>query len=186
MADDRIKLRDVDGNIVYLDADSLSIAGFTVLRERDRIAGRLAAELLDVRGTDPTLGDYGAVVRLLDVVSPVRDYLNSPSLAAGASVNLDGTTIAAAKTGKLMAARVSSSAPCKWIIKSRDGAVELTFGVLFTGLHGSDCNAPWATPDKRFTTLLGNGIDENFRVTVTNLDQENAADVHATLLWDEV
>ena len=127
---------------------------------------------------------HGMVVRPLGVVGPVRDALSTASLAAGSSANLDGTTIASGKTGKLMAVTVASSAACKWVIKSRDGAIELTFAVLFTG--GMRLTESWGSPDKRFTVLLGNGVDENFRVTVTNLDKANAADAYATIFWDEV
>lgn len=178
----------VDPVAKKLATDTITNAlGDLVHREWMRVAGDAAAELADVRNTDPTLADHGAVVRILNVVGPVRDRLTSAALAAGASVNLDGTTIAAAKTGKLMEVEVGSSVACRWDIKSRDGAVELTFATLFTGgLASGRPSRSWTPPDKRFTVLLGNGIDENFRVTATNLDAENPADVFTTIFWDEV
>lgn len=118
---------------------------------------------------------------------PVRDCLSSANLAAGSSVNLDGTTIAATKTGKLLGVQMASSAACKWIVKTRDGAIELTMGTVFTsGIAGQKPSDSFRPPDKQFCTLLGNGVDENFRVTATNLDQENAADVYVTIWWDEI
>jgi|SRR6185503_10520090 len=117
---------------------------------------------------------------------PVRDVLSSDNLAAGSSVDLDGTTIAASKTGKLIGADFSSSVACKWVFKSRDGAIELEFGTRFTGGLSKDPNDYFRPPDKNFCKLVGNGVDENFRVTVTNLDPENPANVYATIWWDEV
>ena len=169
-----------------VDVESLVVGAETVHRERDQIAGKAATEIAEVKNTDPAATLHGIVTRPLNVVGPVRDVLTSAALAAGASVNLDGTTVAAGKTGKLMYVLVSSSVACKWVVKSRDGAVELNFAVMFTGGLVNKPSDEWAPIDKRFTTLLGNGVDENFRVTVTNLDAENAGDVYATLLWDEV
>lgn len=118
---------------------------------------------------------------------PQRDPLSSSALGAGSSDDLDGSTIAAMHTGKLCAVSVASSVACKWEIKTRDGGIELTMAVIFTGgLMGGCATAMWTPPDKHFCSLQGNGIDENFRVTVTNLDGDNAADAYATIFWDEV
>jgi hypothetical protein len=106
----------------------------------------------------------------------------------GASVDLDAGTIAAATIGKLLRVLVGSSVPCKWVIKTRDAAVEVVVGVLYTGGladRPTDQRKPWS---KEGITLAGAGVDENFRVTVTNLSGSplTPADVHTTIEWDEV
>ena len=158
MADSSIGLP-LDGPGKLLDAEKVSRGGVDYYRERDTI---------------------------LVAANPVRDPLMAAALAAGASVDLDASTIAVAKTGKLVEVFVASSVACKWIVKTRDGGIELTLGVLFTGGLTGDPNDSFQPPDKGFCTLLGNGVDENFRVTVTNLDARFAADVYATVFWDEV
>jgi hypothetical protein len=164
-----------------VDTTQLIVNGETVERERDQIGGGADTELAEVK-TEALAAHHGLVVRPIDIVSPIRDALLSSALAQSASVDLDGTTIAAAKTGKLVAVDVASTQGCKWDIKSRDGAVLLTFATVTTS--GIQLTHRWESPNKRFTTLLGNGVDENFRVTVTNLGVA-AADVYATIYWDE-
>lgn len=181
MADSTIGLPN-DGPGKKLDTEQLTVGAETVQRERDRLAGAGAAELADVK-TEALASHYGLVVRPINLTSPARSTLSSAELAIGASVDLDAATIPAATTGKLFVVDLASSAACKWDIKSRDGAVELTFTTVFTS--EASPSARWQSPDKRFTTLLGNGVDENFRVTVTNLGNA-AADVYATVYWDEV
>lgn len=181
MADSTIGLP-ADGAGKKLDTEQLTVSGETVQRERDRIAGAADVELAEVK-TEAAAAQYGLVVRPIDLTSPTRSALSSASLAIGASVDLDATTIPASTTGKLIAVDVASSTACKWDIKSRDGAVILTFATIFT--NETRPTEQWRGPDKRFTTLLGNGVDENFRVTVTNLGNA-AADVYATVYWDEV
>lgn len=184
MADGHIQLP-ADGAGKKLDADSLTVSGQTVYRERDRIAGAADLELADVK-TEALGSHYGVVVRPIDLTAPTRDVLSTAALAAGASATLDGTTIGAAKTGKLVAATLASSAPARWDIQKRDGAVVLTLDTVFTGGLGDQATAMWRPPDKRFATQAGNGIDENFRVVVTNLHAVDAADFFSTLYWDEV
>lgn len=183
MADSIIQLP-ADGVGKKLDTEQLTVGANTVERERDQIAGKADVEIAEVK-TEALAAHHGLVVRPVDIVSPIRDALSSASLAVSASVDLDGTTIGAAKTGKLVAVDVASTVPCRWDIKSRDGAVLLTFATLTTSAQ--QLTHRWQSPDKRFTTLLGNGVDENFRVTVTNLGWPGAtADVYATIYWDEV
>lgn len=164
----------------------LSIGGQSVLRERVQLTGDGVAEKAVVKNTDVAPGSYALAVRVTDINFAVRDFRSSASLAAGVAVDLDGTTIAVGKTGKLLGVDVSSSVACKWVVKTRDGAVELTVAVLFTGGLAGMPNAPFRVPDKSFATLAGAGVDENFRVTVTNQDAENSGDAYATIYWDEV
>ncbi len=188
MADQTIGLP-VDGVGKKLDTEELLVSSVTVQRERNQLAGALAAEIAAVLNTDPTGTDYGLVVRPAPPVSPSVDYITSSALGAGLSTDLDATTIAAATTGKLMRVDVGSSVPCKWVIKTRDGAVEVIKNVLYTsGITGGRASAVYFPKNKEGVTLAGAGVDENFRVTVTNLGTQalEAADVHTTIEWDEV
>ncbi len=188
MADQFIGLP-VDGIGKKLDTEELTVGSNTVQRERNQIAGASALEIAEVANTDPGSTDYALVVREAPPISSKVDYVTTSSVAAGATVNLDATTIAAASTGKLMRVDVGSSIPCKWQIKTRDGAVEVIKAVLFTsGLTGGRPSDQYEPRSKEGTTLAGAGVDENFRVTVTNLGTKvlEAADVHATIEWDEV
>jgi hypothetical protein len=160
-------------------------SGETAHREIDRIGGADADDLAAVTDTDPSPGtDHALVVKPLDAVNPIRDYVTSSALAAGGSVDLDGTAISSGATGKVERIYVASSVPCKWVLKMRDGAVEVVIGVLFT--TAARLSERWEPPSKHFDTLAYVGGDENFRVTATNNDQQNAADVYATMYWDEV
>lgn len=184
MADAFVQIS-ADGTGKRLDAELLTVAGNPVYRERDRLAGEGADDLAVVTDTDPVEVDHGVVVRPINVVNPIRDTLTSAALAAGGSVDLDGTTIASGKIGKLQAVMCASTAGlCKFTIKARDGGVETVVGVLFTSQDRPTFT--WVPPEKQYDTLLGNGVDENFRVTAKNLDALNAADVYATIYWDEV
>lgn len=185
MADAYVQLP-ADGAGKRFDSESLTVDGVLVYRGRNQVVGTGETDIAAVLGSDPGVSAVGLVTRTVGVEQPVVDALSSSSLAAGASIDLDGTTIANLATGKLMAVSVGSSAACKWVIKTRNGGVEVEKGTIYTGgLCGgpSGCFQP---PDKNFITLAGSGVDENFRVTVTNLDYENAADVKATIFWDEI
>lgn len=171
------------------DTEKLFVGANEVHRERMELAGANALEIVRVLNTDPDGSDYALVVRQTPPVSFNVDYVTSANLAAQASTDLDATTIAAATTGKLMRVMVSSSVPCKWVIKTRDGAVEIIRAVLYTtGMTGGKPMEWYVPKSKEGITLAGAGVDENFRVTVTNLGTKviEAADVHSTIEWDEV
>lgn len=178
-----------DGPGKKLDTEQLTTGAGTVERERMQVAGAAAGEILRVVDTDPAGTDHGVVTRDAPPISPILDALSSANLANGASVDLDGTTIGAAKTGKLLRVTVGCSVACKWEIKTRDGAVLVTKAVLFTsGVSGGRPTETYTPTSKEMVTLAGNGVDENFRVTATNLSGFDAlgADVAATIEWDEV
>lgn len=175
-----------DGLGKKLDAETLVVAGQTVFRERDRIAGGAADELLDVIAREPLPVDHGAVVRAITVSgNPVRNALSAASLAAGASADLDGSVIPSGKIGRLMAALVSSSAAARWVLKTRSGASEVVIGVMVTGGLWGCASFIWLPPSKHHDTLSGNGTNTNFRITVTNLDNNNPADFYGSIYADE-
>ena len=167
-----------------LDAESLTVSGLTVHRERDQISGRADTEIADVRNSDPALSDHGLVTRAIDVVEPITDTLSSSSLSAGSSVDLNGTLIASGKIGKVMGLSVASTVPCKWELKKVDGASEITLAWIVTS--PSNLTESHRPPSKEFMKQAHVSGDERFRITVTNLDGRNAANVYATLCWDQV
>src|SRR5262245_40002721 len=116
MADSTIGLPP-DGSGKKLDADVLTVGSQTVYRERDRIAGGAADELLDVVSREPIPVDHGAVVRPINVSgNPIRNALSASSLAAGSSSNLDGSIIPSGKISRLMGVVVASTALAKWVL----------------------------------------------------------------------
>jgi hypothetical protein len=187
MADQTIGLP-VDGIGKKIDTEELLVSSVTVQRERNQLAGKADTEICDVKATDPLTTHFGVVVRQAPPINPKVDAVTSASLVQGASVDLDATTISAATTGKLMSVLVASSVACKWEVKSRDGAVLITYAVIFTDGLGSKSTFLWEPKSKDGVTLVGNGVDENFRVTATNQAGSllETADVYATLEWDEV
>ena len=186
MADDFIRVP-VDGVGKRVDTEEITVNSLLVHRERDQIAGVGALEIARVLNTDPTGTDYALAVRQTPPESFTVDYATSASLAAGSGTDLDATTISVASTGKLMKVTVGSSVSCRWDIKTRDGGVEVVKTVVYTsGVTGGTPTFTYRPESKEGITLAGNGVDENFRVTVTNLDAISAADVHAAIEWDEV
>lgn len=185
MADQFIRLP-ADGAGKRLDTEELTVNSQTVQRERMQVTGAAADDIAIVVDTDPGATDHGLVIRDAPPTNPKLDTPSSVGLASGASVDLDGTTISAATTGKLMQVVVASSVAAKWIVKTRDGAVEVELATLYTSGVAGKPTEMWAPPTKDFGTLAGNGIDENFRITVTNLDSVFAGDVAASIAWDEV
>jgi hypothetical protein len=176
----------VDGAGKKLDTEQLTVGANTVERERNQVAGVGADDIAVVTDSDPSPGtDHALAVKILDPINPVSDYKTSANLAALASVDLDGTTISSGTTGKLKKVCVSSSVPCKWTIKKRDGGSETILGVIRTGGYAEKPNEVFEPPDKHYNTQAYGDGDENFRVTCLN-QWTLAADVDATIYWDEV
>lgn len=182
MSDSYVQLP-TDGAGKKLDTEQLTVNSETVQRERDQLAGVGDDDIAVVTDTDPSGTEHGLAVRPVNVVNPITDAKSSASLAAGSSVDLDSTNVSSGATGKLMRVVCSSTVACKWAIKTHDGASETSIGVVFSKAFDK---AVWDVPDKRFDTIAYASGDEGFRISVTNLDNENAADVYATIYWDEV
>jgi hypothetical protein len=118
---------------------------------------------------------------------PVVDPKSSADLAAGASVNLDSEIISNGVTGKVQQITLSSSAPCKWVLKKSSGGVDTTLDTIFTsGNTGQSPSHEWEPPHRDYTDLTGNGVNTFYRVTATQLDAKNAANVYVTFFFDEV
>ena len=134
-------------------------------------------------------GSYVEVVLLGDIngdqfpESPKYSTLTSANLAAGASVTLDAAAITNATTGRLIAASVAASVPLKAEVVTVVGGTPTTRDVMFTS--DAELSRVWGAPHPNYLRVAGNGANL-FRVRLTNLDNSEAADVYATLYWDEV
>jgi len=116
--------------------------------------------------------------------SPQFSTQNSSALGAGASVDLTGTVITNGTTGQLMGVDVASTVPLKIEVKTvNSGGTATTRIVLFAPPYSG---LMWRAPYKTFITQAGAATNAAFRVTVTNKDANTAADVYATLYWDQV
>ncbi len=174
-----------DGPGKKLDTEQLTVSGETVQRERLQIAGAIDVEIASVKNSDPAASAYGLATREIGPVNPQLERLSSVDLAAGASIDLDSSAIAIGTIAKLMMVTLSSTVACRWDIKSLDLAVEVTFDTIYTsGLWGEPTRL-WRPPHKEFVTIAYGDGDEGFRITVQNIDKA-AADVRATVFWDEV
>jgi len=127
------------------------------------------------------------VTTAASVTVPKTDSLTSAALAASATVTVQGTQVASGKTGKVMGFTASSSVPCKvelhTVLNNGAGVIKV---VLFTS--AANPSVTYNPPDKGFITQAESvtaGFD-GFAVKWTNLDTVLAADVYATVFWDEV
>jgi len=162
-----------------LDTEVLTVNAQTVHRERIRLAGALDTDLVKVQDE--------ALNVSLDIPKVVGLTAGSAlALAAGSNVNIDGSTLPAGITGKLMQVDISGSLAAKWEIVKRDGGVEVTVSVLYTSGLAGKASEIWKPPNKDYGQQAGDGVDTNFRVKVTNLDDNRTADFYATMYWDEV
>ena len=114
------------------------------------------------------------------VQSPQHERLTSASLSAGGNTDLTTSDIAGT-TGKLMAIDVGASVPLKIDIQTVSGG-RTTHSTIFSRAGHS---LFWKTPHPDMITQTG-GAGNGFGVSITNLDTSEAADVYATLYWDEV
>jgi len=184
MADGTIQLP-AEGTGKKLDTEQLTVGANTVQRERFEISGAAAAEIARVLNTDPTGSEYAIIARLLETNSAQFTHATQATVAAGSSADLDGAQITSSKTGKLLGFDVAASVPFKVVLVTvLNGVESANKSVLFSG---GDRNVMWRTPGRQFITVAQNagaGLDA-FRLKVTNLDTSQAADLYASLYWDE-
>lgn len=136
-------------------------------------------------------GDHVEAVVLADTAgnltsapeSPQFSALTSVGLASGASIDLDGTAITTGKTGQLMLATVSASVPLKAVFQKVVAGTPTVLAVLFT--TDARLSEMFVPPLKSWVEVAG-GATSRFRVTLTNQDTLDAADVYVSLFWDEV
>jgi len=111
---------------------------------------------------------------------------NSTATAAGGSDDIDSTQINSGKTGQLLQIIVSATVFYKAELKIVTNGV--AGSVVHTWIGGPILPFPYTPSHKTLHTIAEDvtaGLD-GFRVTVTNLDTNEAADIYATFEWDEV
>lgn len=186
MADSNIRLP-ADGSGKRLDTESLDVGGTTVHRERDQVAGKADTEIAEVRNTDPTAVDHGLVVRQAGPDSIQITHDSSASVAAGGTGDIDTAQINSSLTAKLMQVVCAGTVAWKAELKTVTNAVESS--TLHTWFGGPGIGSGDFVPvtKEAFTVAqdAGAGLDA-FRVTMTNLDTSEAADLYATFIYDEV
>lgn len=105
--------------------------------------------------------------------------LTSTALAAGATATLDGPTIAAASTGKLVEGTVSSSVAIKAVLGTWNGTAFVAKRTFFI-----PANATFAyEPSRNDLLTMAGGTTANFRWSITNNDNVLAANVYASLSY---
>ena len=112
----------------------------------------------------------------LSFVTADSAHLTSASLAAGATVTLDGPQIASG-VGKLFEATVSSSVALKAQLGTWDGT---TFTVKRTFFIPANTTFEYA-PTRYDSITMATGTTAKFRWSITNNDNANAADVYASI-----
>lgn len=200
---------EIDGHSATLGATTDADTALTVIGRLKKLVALLPTALVGGRldtnlgawlgSTAPTVGQKSMansvpIVLASDQTSiPVTigpggtsrlSTLTSAGLAAGASVDLNATEITDTTTGKLLGFTASSSVPLKIELKTVDNATIVTRMVLFT--LGGDRFFSWTSPDVDLIAITSVAAQaQNFRVTITNMDNIVAADVYATVMWTE-
>lgn len=164
-------------NAVYTDGTGTVTAGLAVMGIDDtnkpqalsvNDAGRLQVDIIS--------GGSSSEVAPTGISSEAVTYA---SVSAGGSQNLD--TAAINGTRYLAGVDVTSSVPFKAVVKTVLNGVETTKTVLF-GRAGEV--VAYRTPHRHYFSLNGSGRTganlDGFRVSVTNMDTSEAADVYAT------
>lgn len=129
--------------------------------------GHLQVDVLTGGGTDsPT--------------NPTIDTANSTDTAAGSPADLDSAEIAEAE--KLWEVHISASVPFKAQIKIVEDGTPRNISALMFAQAGQ--TIIWRTPHRNFAEHAGAqaGLDV-FRATVTNMDNSEAADLHAAFYY---
>ncbi len=119
------------------------------------------------------------------MTSPMTSFAMSSSLADGGITDLDSSQIGSGLTGKLVAVLLTASVPVKGELKTVLNGIESSVILVMFAMAGE--SVLLSLPNKDFVTQAEDvtaGLD-GFRLSVTNLDNENAADVYATFFYDE-
>lgn len=148
-------------------AFGLGYNGTTWDRIRVANTGRLQVDVITGGGTEtPT--------------NPVLSYQTSAALAAGSSAAL---TTAEATSKKLRKVVVWSSVPFKATLHTVDNASESAVKTV----GGGQAAQAWTfdAPHRNYITLGATAGLDAFRVNVTNLDNNTAADVYASFFYED-
>ena len=104
---------------------------------------------------------------------------DTTALAAGATATLDGSTIAAASTGKLVEGTVSSSVAIKAQLGTWNGTAFVAKRTFFVPAN----NTLSYEPSRNDLITMAGGTTANFRWSITNNDNVLAANVYASLSY---
>jgi len=159
----------------------------------------LAAEEIAARKHQLVKMEYGAdgSVSLVSTATPLpvddtpvesiqTNTGSTTATAAGGSDDLDSTQISSGKTGQLLQIIVSATVFYKAELKIVTNGV--AGSVVHSWIGGPIMPFPYTPSHKTLHTIAEDvtaGLD-GFRVTVTNLDTNEAADIYTTFEWDEV
>lgn len=115
--------------------------------------------------------------------NPTRTFSNSTDTAAAATFDADGPE-SGGTTTKLTGFDVAASVPVKIEIQTVANGVGTTINVLFAQAGES---VEWRAPHRNFYSVAhptNAGLD-GFRLAITNLDNENAANLYGTLYTED-
>ncbi len=179
MADDgtQLNINDTSGDII--STDHITDGGVADGQKVQRVKiGEGADDFYsDVHSGNPLSTELG-------LTTPTTAHDSSLALAAGSPADLDSAQVPSGLTGKLVAILMSASVPLKGELKTVLNGVEGP--VLMTMFSRAGQNGVLSLPNKSFVTQAESvtGGFDGFRLTVTNLDNESAADVYATFFYD--
>lgn len=154
----------------------------------DEIAGKKHQRVkvqVGVDGSAADVHDGRPMPVLAGMSSPQTSFATSAALVDGGQTDLDSAQISSGLTGKLISILMNASVPLKGELKTVLNGIESS--VVLTIFAQAGDNVWVNLPSKEFVTQVESatpGLD-GFRLTVTNLDNENAADVYTTFFYDE-
>ena len=156
----------------------------------DDIAGTQYQRIKVVQGADSVNdGDVSRTNPLpvdgYQITSAKTTHAVSVAVAAGSSADVDSDQITSAKTGKLVSILPAATVPTKVELKTVTNGI--ASAVLATIFRNAFDAIQWNMPSKEFYTIAESataGFD-GFRLTITNLDQTQAADLYGNFIYDE-
>jgi hypothetical protein len=115
--------------------------------------------------------------------NPVRTHSSSTDTAVAATFNADGPE-SGGTTTKLAGFDVSASVPVKIEVQTVANGAGTTVDVLFAQA-GEKCQ--WRPPHRNYYSVAhpANAGFDGFRLAITNLDNENAANLYGTLYTED-
>lgn len=182
-------VQDIDTNrgLATNKTQRVSLATDDIVRVSATDTANLVNNPLFVKLTDGSLavGTKENPVYVLNNGNPGDPKFTSDktnATAAGASATISGTIIAAGKIGMLLQVVVSSSVRFKAVIEKNDNGTVTQVATIF----GGACDTKKFKPADIDTFAVTGSATSRYQVVLTNLDNQFAADLYATLEWNEV
>jgi hypothetical protein len=164
-------------------ADGAAAVGNPVQVGGKEVGGNMQAVLVDSDGhvqVDVLTGG-GAPP---SPTNPTVNNANTTDTAAGASADLDSSDVGGT-VKKLVQLILTASVPFKAVLKTiNDGTLQNTYQTMFVKAGETFV---WDTPQQDYVQKTGAGGAgfDGFRVTVTNMDDSDAADIYVTFMHQE-